>query len=515
MASSLSSSAASRRFVFQVGEKLLRLGHPKTGYVRPSHFSVSRYSSSSSSSISTAGKDNNNISNGTNIDCNGICNSPSGCATTSEQRKIYCGPGCLAFGESEQQQCVINDLFMSYARTEPGPFGIDVPVLSVEDLNDLLISIGEKPSKKTLRRLVEEIDSDGNGLIELEEFLEGCDKVFGLSTTDIDNETIDVGELVNTFRTLDRDGNGVLTVDELDGLLSAAGGYINSEHAAEIMRLADRDRSGFIDLSEFINFVTDPEAGRYAWRLRSGFRVMLVIGGPGSGKGVLSNFMKERAGMQHYSSGDMLRQEVKSGSPLGKRIESTLAEGKLIASTTMIALIKKAIGKHPGALLALDGFPRTLENYRDFDAICGPPECAIHINVPDEVMIERILHRAATEGGRSDDNIETAQTRIQTYHELTRPTLDCLHENGIPVHTLDGTVRCHSNHSDPPFLGALSKRYLIEILLTKYINLFLVAKQKQVSPEGVWDQLMERNTPVRWHVSYANSRSIFYNPKAV
>ena len=259
------------------------------------------------------------------------------------------------------QQCVIHDLFMSYAQTEPGPFGIDVPVLSVENLNDLLISIGEKPSRRTLRRLVDEIDTDGNGTIELEEFLEGCDKVFGLSTTDIDNDTINLGELVNTFRTLDRNGNGMLTIAELDGLLSAAGGYINSEHAAEIMAMADRDRSGFIDLSEFINFVTDPEAGRYAWRLRSGFRVLLVIGGPGSGKGALCNFMKERAAIKHYSSGDALRHEVKTGSPLGKAIESTLAEGKLVPSTTMIALLKKAIGKYPGSLLALDIFQGLLK----------------------------------------------------------------------------------------------------------------------------------------------------------
>jgi adenylate kinase family enzyme len=185
-----------------------------------------------------------------------------------------------------------------------------------------------------------------------------------------------------------------------------------------------------------------------------------VIGGPGSGKGVLCDRLIEDAGIKHYSSGESLREEVASGSFLGKSIESLLKEGKLVPSTTMIALLKKQIGKFPGSLLALDGFPRTLQNYSDFDEICGAPECAIYIDVPDEVMIERILNRGKSGSGRSDDNLETAKMRIETFHQLTEPTIECLHESGIPVHTLDGTG----------------------------------------TPDDVWKQLLELNTPIRRHV---------------
>jgi adenylate kinase family enzyme len=119
----------------------------------------------------------------------------------------------------------------------------------------------------------------------------------------------------------------------------------------------------------------------------------------------------------------------------------------------------------------LDGFPRTLQNYNDFDAICGAPECALYIDVPDEVMIQRILNRGKGGSGRSDDNIETAKRRIETFHELTVPTLDCLNESGVPVHALDGTG----------------------------------------SPDDVWEQLLSLDTPVGRLAKQRNERSILYS----
>jgi len=184
--------------------------------------------------------------------------------------------------------------------------------------------------------------------------------------------------------------------------------------------------------------VTDPSHHRHSWRLTSGFRVLLVIGGPGSGKGVLCDRLVQEAGVKHFSSGQALRNEVASGSCLGRSIAHLLEEGQLVPPCTMIALLKKQLGKFPGQLLVLDGFPRTLQNYHDFDDICGAPEGAIYIDVPDEVMVDRILIRGKSGSGRSDDNLETAKTRIDTFHELTKPTLDNLQTSGIPVYTLDG-----------------------------------------------------------------------------
>ena len=83
-----------------------------------------------------------------------------------------------------------------------------------------------------------------------------------------------------------------------------------------------------------------------------------------------------------------------------------MQQGKLLPSTTIMALLKKSMANSPGHYVALDGFPRSRENCEDFQAMCGAPECAIHIEVPDDVMIERILKRGR-ESGRADDNIAT------------------------------------------------------------------------------------------------------------
>lgn len=214
-------------------------------------------------------------------------------AKTSHETFSTTAAGSTAFGDgSDKYQSVIHDLFMSFAR----PYEQDAPpCLQTEDLEALLLAIGEKPRPETLQKLIQEVDMDGNGTIELEEFLEGCDKILGAADDEEANKVIDIGELVDTFRTLDRDGNGVLTLDELEGLLSTAGGHLQATDAQEIFQLADTDGNGVIDLSEFIEFVTDPAASRYAWRLTSGFRVILIIGGPGSGKGELCQRLKDRA----------------------------------------------------------------------------------------------------------------------------------------------------------------------------------------------------------------------------
>jgi adenylate kinase family enzyme len=142
--------------------------------------------------------------------------------------------------------------------------------------------------------------------------------------------------------------------------------------------------------------------------------------------------------MDHLSSGDLLRDEVASGSALGQSCLKTMSEGKLLPSSTIMAMLKKNMAGNPGHYVALDGFPRSAENCRDFEDIMGAPECAFYIDVPDDVMIERILKRGE-ESGRADDNIDTAKERLKTFHSQGKVVLDYLKNSGVPVHTLDGT----------------------------------------------------------------------------
>jgi adenylate kinase len=358
-------------------------------------------------------------------------------------------PPANAFGADSANNQVIRDLFMSFARHDNHQ---DEPCLQVEDVRRLLESIGEHPSEERLRTIIDAVDLDRSGTVELDEFLAGCEKVLGPS---MNQELSDVDKLIQTFRTLDTKGNGHITIDELDGLLSTTGGNLSFDDAQHLLQLADTDGSGGIDLSEFIAFVTDPKVATHSWRLRSGFRAILVIGGPGSGKGLICNNLVEKAGIQHCSSGDLLRDEVAAGSPLGEMISQSMMEGKLLPSSTIVALMKKRVAKFPGAFVALDGFPRSKENCIDFERICGAPELCIYIDVPDEVMMERMLERGRS-SGRVDDNAETAAKRIETFHTFGEPTLQYLDDARIPIHRLDG----------------------------------------EASPEEVWNQLLALDTPL-------------------
>ena len=161
--------------------------------------------------------------------------------------------------------------------------------------------------------------------------------------------------------------------------------------------------NGKIDIHEFISLCSDPEMAGLSWRLRSGFRAVLVIGGPGSGKGILSERLIRCAGIDHVSSGDLLRVEVESGSALGKSCAETMKQGKLLPSSTIMALMKKSMSRSSGHWVALDGFPRSAANCQDFEDVCGKPHCAFYLDVPDDVMVERILNRGQ---GREDDNLE-------------------------------------------------------------------------------------------------------------
>ena len=124
------------------------------------------------------------------------------------------------------------------------------------------------------------IDVDKNGKIEYDEFLSGCEAILGGNNTS-NNEGVHIDTLIGMFRELDADGSGDLTMDELSGLLSTAGVSLNRNEVRDIMSAADVNKDGKICLDEFITLMTDPSKAKYSWRIRSAFRVCLIIGGPG------------------------------------------------------------------------------------------------------------------------------------------------------------------------------------------------------------------------------------------
>ena len=226
--------------------------------------------------------------------------------------------------------------------------------------------------------------------------------------------------------------DGVLSMDwqDVKDLLVGVGEDSSDEVVQKLFEVADVKRNGVIDTEEFIAHNEIFLGGRPA-------RIILVVGGPGSGKGRLCERLVKECGVVHLSSGDLLREEVAKGTALGKQVEDIMKSGGLVSSALMVTLMKARMRDHPGKRILLDGFPRSQENARDLVTLCGKPELALHITCDDTVLLERILNRGKS-GARADDNFHTALERIRTYHKYGQLTMDFLREEHVPVVYLDG-----------------------------------------------------------------------------
>jgi adenylate kinase len=154
-------------------------------------------------------------------------------------------------------------------------------------------------------------------------------------------------------------------------------------------------------------------------------KLFLIIGAPGSGKTTDASLIAERhpESIVHYSTGDMLRKEVASGSELGKTIESYISKGALVPLDIIIDTIISAIKHAPKDIVLIDGYPRSVEQMKALDEILQKEDeiklvSVIEVRVSEEVAKERILGRAAeAEVARSDDSVEVFYDRMKIYNE--------------------------------------------------------------------------------------------------
>jgi len=152
-------------------------------------------------------------------------------------------------------------------------------------------------------------------------------------------------------------------------------------------------------------------------------KLFLIIGAPGSGKTTDASIIADRHSddMVHYSTGDMLREEVARGSELGETIESYISKGALVPLNIIIDTIVSAIKNSPKNVVLIDGYPRSVEQMRAFNEILDRESdidllSVIEVRVSEDVAKERILGRAAeAEVVRSDDSIEVFYDRMKIY----------------------------------------------------------------------------------------------------
>ncbi|XP_055332221.1 adenylate kinase isoenzyme 1-like [Paramacrobiotus metropolitanus] len=153
--------------------------------------------------------------------------------------------------------------------------------------------------------------------------------------------------------------------------------------------------------------------------------IVFVMGGPGSGKGTQCALIKERFGYTHLSTGDLLRDEVNSGSPRGAWLNGIMLKGDLVPLDTVLTLLKEAIlreaPKSKGYLI--DGFPREVAQAVAFEKQVGVCSMVIYFEVPFDIMTERLIERGKT-SGRLDDNVDTIRKRLQTFADQTIPVVE-------------------------------------------------------------------------------------------
>ena len=152
---------------------------------------------------------------------------------------------------------------------------------------------------------------------------------------------------------------------------------------------------------------------------------IVIFGAPGSGKGTQSDLLIKKYGLQHVSTGDILRSEIEAGSALGKTADQYISKGQLVPDEIMIEMLEEVIRKNLDKKgFIFDGFPRTLAQGEALDNKLKKNgldiTSVLSLEVKDEELIDRLLKRGQL-SGRSDDNGHTIKSRLHVYHRQTEP----------------------------------------------------------------------------------------------
>ena len=186
---------------------------------------------------------------------------------------------------------------------------------------------------------------------------------------------------------------------------------------------------------------------------------LILLGAPGAGKGTQAEIICEKLNIPTISTGAILRQAMKDGTEMGLKAKSFIEAGALVPDEVIIGIVKDRLAEDDCKNgFILDGVPRTIPQAEAIDAMGIEIDLALDIDVPDEMIIERVSGRrvcscgasyhikykpSAVEGVcdkcgqpltiRKDDEPQTVLDRLTTYHELTEPLKDFYREKGILV----------------------------------------------------------------------------------
>ncbi len=161
---------------------------------------------------------------------------------------------------------------------------------------------------------------------------------------------------------------------------------------------------------------------------------LVLLGAPGSGKGTQAARLKTHLQVPHISTGDLLRAEVRTGTPLGLEAKEVMARGELVSDAILLGMLESRCSQpDTSGGFILDGYPRNLAQAAALDGLLQrigqPMDFAVQLDVPTELLVERIAGRAQAEG-RADDSPDSVRTRLRVYDEQTAPVIDFYRQHG-------------------------------------------------------------------------------------
>ncbi len=196
---------------------------------------------------------------------------------------------------------------------------------------------------------------------------------------------------------------------------------------------------------------------------------LILLGAPGAGKGTQGALLAEKRNLRRISTGDLLRDAVRRGTPLGIEAKGYMEAGELVPDDVILGLVREVVGGEAEASgFIFDGFPRTLPQAEALDRLLGdlgrPLDAVVVIDVPDDSIVKRLSgRRTCAECGRvyniyfepprtpgrcdvcggalterADDAAETVRRRLEVYREQTEPLIAYYQASATPVHFIDG-----------------------------------------------------------------------------
>ena len=165
---------------------------------------------------------------------------------------------------------------------------------------------------------------------------------------------------------------------------------------------------------------------------------IVIFGAPGSGKGTQSARIVEKFGLNHISTGDVLRAEIKNGTELGKTAKSYIDQGQLLPDELIIDILASVLdGFKDSKGVIFDGFPRTIAQAEALKKMLNERgqevSIMLDLEVPEDELMTRLIKRGQ-ESGRADDNEETIKKRLGVYHSQTSPLIDWYKKEGKYQH---------------------------------------------------------------------------------